>query len=44
VLALVDADNADKVSHLAGEGWAANRLDLDAHGACVLPLAAPSAN
>ena len=36
------ADSADKVSHLAGEGWAANRLDLDDQGAIVLPLAAAS--
>ncbi len=33
------AGTADKVALLAGEGWAANRLDLDASGACVLPLA-----
>ncbi|MGN9760616.1 homoserine kinase [Streptomyces sp. SD31] len=39
VLALVDDESADKVAHLAGEGWAANRLDLDAQGASVLPLA-----
>ncbi|CAM5418286.1 pyridoxal-phosphate dependent enzyme [Streptomyces canarius] len=39
VMALADADSADKVSHLAGEGWAANRLDLDVQGASVLPLA-----
>ncbi|WP_371669135.1 homoserine kinase [Streptomyces sp. NBC_00289] len=39
VLALVDHESADKVAHLAGEGWAANRLELDAGGASVLPLA-----
>ena len=39
---LVDADSADKVAHLAGEGWAANRLELDDQGASVLPLAAAS--
>jgi homoserine kinase len=39
VLALADEDSADKVAHLAGEGWAANRLGLDAQGASVLPLA-----
>lgn len=38
VLALVDNDAADKVAQLAGEGWAANRLALDAAGASVLPL------
>jgi len=42
VLALVDGDSADKVAHLAGEEWAANRLELDARGASVLPLAAAS--
>ncbi|WP_371676652.1 homoserine kinase [Streptomyces sp. NBC_01276] len=40
VLALVDNDAADKVAQLAGEGWAANRLALDAAGASVLPLGA----
>ncbi|MET9877234.1 homoserine kinase [Actinacidiphila glaucinigra] len=39
VLALADEETADKVSRLAGEGWAANRLALDAAGASVLPLA-----
>ncbi|MFD7920046.1 homoserine kinase [Streptomyces sp. NPDC059740] len=39
VLALVEDGAADKVARLAGEGWAANRLALDAAGACVLPLA-----
>ncbi|MYV65927.1 homoserine kinase, partial [Streptomyces sp. SID2131] len=39
VLALAERGTADKVALLAGEGWAANRLDLDASGACVLPLA-----
>jgi homoserine kinase len=41
VLALTDESagtGADKVSRLAGEGWAANRLALDAAGASVLPL------
>ncbi|NEB77043.1 homoserine kinase [Streptomyces sp. SID14478] len=38
VIALVEDDAADKVARLAGEGWAANRLALDADGACVLPL------
>ncbi|MFD7295515.1 homoserine kinase [Streptomyces sp. NPDC059897] len=38
VLALVDEETADKVARLAGEGWAANRLDLDVDGASVLPL------
>jgi homoserine kinase len=39
VLALVEKEAADKVARLAGEGWAANRLDLDVDGASVLPLA-----
>lgn len=39
VLALAAEDTADKVSLLAGEGWAANRLTLDSAGASVLPLA-----
>jgi homoserine kinase len=39
VLALCDEGGADKVSRLAGEGWAAHRLALDQAGACVLPLA-----
>ncbi|MEU3775959.1 homoserine kinase [Streptomyces sp. NPDC032472] len=38
VLALADNGAADKVAQLAGEGWAANRLALDAAGASVLPL------
>ncbi|MGD6743305.1 homoserine kinase [Streptomyces sp. BH106] len=38
VLALVEEETADKVARLAGEGWAANRLDLDVDGASVLPL------
>ncbi|MEV1023509.1 homoserine kinase [Streptomyces sp. NPDC050264] len=38
VLALVEDGAADKVARLAGEGWAANRLALDADGASVLPL------
>lgn len=39
VLALAaDGGEADKVSRLAGEGWTANRLSVDAQGACVLPL------
>ncbi|MFD5342363.1 homoserine kinase, partial [Streptomyces anulatus] len=40
VLALTEEGSADKVARLAGEGWAANRLALDATGASVLPLAA----
>lgn len=39
VLALAGDGAADKVARLAGEGWAANRLTLDARGASVLPLA-----
>ncbi|MZD09126.1 homoserine kinase [Streptomyces sp. SID5785] len=38
VIALVEDATADKVAQLAGDGWAANRLALDADGACVLPL------
>ncbi|MFJ8820665.1 homoserine kinase [Streptomyces sp. NPDC102467] len=38
VIALVEDGTADKVARLAGEGWAANRLALDARGASVLPL------
>jgi homoserine kinase len=38
VLALTEEAAADKISRLAGEGWAANRLGLDAAGASVLPL------
>ncbi|CAM5729981.1 Homoserine kinase OS=Streptomyces microflavus OX=1919 GN=thrB PE=3 SV=1 [Streptomyces microflavus] len=40
VLALAEEGSADKMARLAGEGWAANRLALDAAGATVLPLAA----
>ena len=40
MLALTEEGSADKVARLAGEGWAANRLALDAAGASVLPLAA----
>jgi homoserine kinase len=40
VLALTEEGSADKVARLAGEGWAATRLALDASGASVLPLAA----
>ncbi len=40
VLALAEESSADKVAHLAGEGWAANTLSLDDRGASVLPLAA----
>jgi homoserine kinase len=39
VLALTGDGEADKVARLAGEGWTANRLDLDTTGASVLPLA-----
>ena len=39
VLALTDGSAADKVLRMAGDGWAAGRLDLDAAGASVLPLA-----
>jgi homoserine kinase len=39
VLALVEEGVAEKVSRLAGEGWAANRLSLDGSGVSVLPLA-----
>ncbi|MYW67611.1 homoserine kinase [Streptomyces sp. SID8379] len=42
VLALVEDGTADKVARLAGEGWAANRLALDADGASVLPLGSQS--
>ncbi|WP_329455622.1 homoserine kinase [Streptomyces sp. NBC_01497] len=38
VIALVEDGAADKVARLAGEGWAANRLSLDAAGTSVLPL------
>jgi homoserine kinase len=44
VMALADQDSADKVEALAGPEWAANRLALDLQGACVLPLATPSAD
>ncbi|NJQ00819.1 homoserine kinase [Streptomyces zingiberis] len=43
VLALAEEGTADKVARLAGEGWAANRLSLDATGTCVLPLAGQGA-
>jgi homoserine kinase len=43
VLALAEAGAADKIAALAGEEWTANRLSLDAAGACVLPLAGGSA-
>jgi homoserine kinase len=39
VLAFTEEGAADKVSRYAAEGWAANRLALDAGGASVLPLA-----
>jgi homoserine kinase len=39
VMALADAETADKVERLAGAEWAANRLSLDLKGASVLPLA-----
>ncbi|MFF0743950.1 homoserine kinase [Streptomyces sp. NPDC004111] len=39
VLALTDGSAADKVLRMAGDGWAAARLALDAAGASVLPLA-----
>lgn len=42
VMALADADTADKVEALAGTDWAANRLGLDQQGATVLPLATAS--
>jgi len=41
VLALPQGSGeAEKVAHLAGEEWTANRLGLDSAGACVLPLSA----
>ncbi|MFX4291755.1 homoserine kinase [Streptomyces bohaiensis] len=40
VLALVGDAEADRVARLAGGDWAANRLELDAAGSSVLPLAA----
>ncbi|MGW7412469.1 homoserine kinase [Streptomyces sp. NPDC054863] len=39
VLALTEETAADKVVRMAGEGWAAERLPMDAAGASVLPLA-----
>lgn len=39
VLALADEGTAEKVSRLAGQEWAANRLTLDGAGASLLPLA-----
>ncbi|GHH53744.1 homoserine kinase [Streptomyces candidus] len=44
VLALVDEPAADKVVRAAGDGWAAERLSLDAAGASVLPLAPQDAS
>ncbi len=41
VLALATEESAGKVAALAGDGWAAGRLSLDAGGAGVLPLGAP---
>ncbi|MCQ4080399.1 homoserine kinase [Streptomyces sp. RB6PN25] len=38
VLALTEEAQAEKVAQVAGEGWAAARLALDANGAAVLPL------
>jgi homoserine kinase len=38
VLAFAPDGEADKVARLAGDGWTANRLALDAAGTCVLPL------
>ncbi|MDT0318512.1 homoserine kinase [Streptomyces millisiae] len=43
VLALAEEGAADKISRLAGDGWTANRLDLDTAGTCVLPLAGAGA-
>ncbi|NGN66207.1 homoserine kinase [Streptomyces sp. A7024] len=39
VLALTDDGSAEKVAAAATDGWAASRLDLDADGASLLPLA-----
>lgn len=39
VLAFAEDGAAEKVARSAGDGWAANRLDLDREGASVLPLA-----
>ncbi|MFW6694019.1 homoserine kinase [Streptomyces sp. MAR4 CNX-425] len=39
VLAFAEDGAAEKVALSAGDGWAANRLDLDREGASVLPLA-----
>ncbi|WP_433545657.1 homoserine kinase [Streptomyces sp. CA-294286] len=44
VLALVEEPAADKVVRAAGDGWAAERLSLDAAGASVLPLAPQNAS
>ncbi|MBA0051581.1 homoserine kinase [Streptomyces sp. AJS327] len=42
VLALpADGGAAEKVAHLAGEHWTANRLGFDTSGASVLPLSSP---
>ncbi|MDI5968272.1 homoserine kinase [Streptomyces sp. SL13] len=38
VLALATEGTAEKIAAVAGDGWAANRLTLDAGGAGVLPL------
>jgi homoserine kinase len=44
VLALTDDAMADKVVRMAGDGWASERLALDAAGASVLPLAPQDAD
>ncbi|WP_103528886.1 homoserine kinase [Streptomyces sp. SM12] len=38
VLALAGGGDADRIARLAGDGWAANRLELDREGASVLPV------
>jgi homoserine kinase len=38
VLALTDEQQAEKIAQLAGEGWAAAKLPVEAGGAAVLPL------
>jgi homoserine kinase len=40
VLALAEDETADKVARVAGNTWAAHRLELDSAGASVLPLGA----
>ncbi|KRV49477.1 homoserine kinase [Wenjunlia vitaminophila] len=40
VLAFAEDGTAEKVAALAGDGWAAHRLQLDLTGASVLPLGA----